>query len=88
MKTAHKCPKCGHGEILFMPRIADRDDRDNVRPLSLHVQHLDWKDVEMGALQAYVCRSCGYTELYTHNASALPVDKLPDAKVLVAGKKA
>jgi predicted nucleic-acid-binding Zn-ribbon protein len=88
MKTSHQCPKCGHGEILFVPKIADRDDRDVVRPLSLHVQHLDWKDVEMGALEAYVCRRCGFTELYTQSASALPVDKIPGAMVLEAGKKA
>jgi predicted nucleic-acid-binding Zn-ribbon protein len=87
MRTNHTCPKCGHGEILFMPQIADRDDRDQVRPLTLHVHHYDWKDVEMGALQAYVCRKCGYTELYTQNAGALPVDKIPGAKVLKAGKK-
>lgn len=70
-----------------MPRIADRDDGDHVRPLSLHVRHYDWKDVEMGTLQAYICRGCGFTELYTQNAGALPVDKLPEAQVLTAGKK-
>ncbi len=36
----------------------------------------------MGNLQAYVCRGCGYTELYTANARALPVDKIPGAKLL------
>ncbi len=88
MKTSHVCPKCRHGEILFLPRIADRDDRDEVRPLSLHVIHYDWKDVEMGNLQAYVCRACGYTELYTLGAASMPVDKIPGAQVLKAGKKA
>ena len=86
MRTAHVCPKCGHGEILFIPQVADRDDRDQVRPLSLHVLHYDWKDVEMGNLQAYVCRGCGYTELYAQNASALPLDKIPGAKLLKAKK--
>jgi predicted nucleic-acid-binding Zn-ribbon protein len=42
----------------------------------------------MGALEAYVCRRCGFTELYTQSASALPVDKIPGAMVLEAGKKA
>jgi len=87
MRTAHVCPKCGHGEVLFIPQVADRDDRDQVRPLALHVMHYDWKDVEMGTLQAYVCRGCGYTELYTQNAAALPVDKIPGAKLLKAKKK-
>jgi len=84
MRTSHVCPKCGNREVLFVPTVADRDDRDNVRPLSLHVRHYDWKDVEMGNLQAYVCRGCGYTELYTVNAGGLPVDQLPGAKLLKA----
>jgi predicted nucleic-acid-binding Zn-ribbon protein len=84
MRSSLTCPKCRHDEILFVPRIADRDDRDNVRPMVLHVTHLDWKDVEVGTLQAYVCRACGYTELYTENAGALPVDRIPGAKLLRA----
>jgi predicted nucleic-acid-binding Zn-ribbon protein len=84
MRTSHVCPKCGHREILFVPTIADRDDADVVRPLVLHVKHYDYKDVEMGALQAYVCRGCGYTELYTARADALPVDKIPGAQILRA----
>ena len=88
MKTATPCAKCGHEEILFIPQIADRDDKDNVRPLVVHVVHYDWKDdAEMGKIQAYVCRSCGYTELYTFDAKSLPVDKIPGAKLLRATKR-
>jgi predicted nucleic-acid-binding Zn-ribbon protein len=85
MRTAQTCPKCGHREILFVPSIADRDDRDTVRPLVLHVTHYDWKDdAEIGRIQAYVCRGCGYTELYTARAKELPVDKIPGATILRA----
>jgi len=48
------------------------------------VKHHDWKDEEIGKIQAYVCRACGYTELYTAHADALPVDKIPGAKLLRA----
>jgi hypothetical protein len=82
MRNTHVCPKCGHREIVFVPRVADRDDRDNVRPLVLHVEHYDWRDHEMGTLQAYVCHACGYTELYTTRADALPLDKIPGAQLL------
>ncbi len=84
MRTSHVCPKCNHGEVLFVPRLPDRDDRDTIRPMVLHVTHLDWKDIETGALQAYVCRGCGYTELYTAQASAIPVDAIPGATLLRA----
>ncbi len=84
MRSSHTCPKCGHGEILFVPRVADRDDHDKVRPLVLHVTHLDWKDIEVGALQAYVCRKCGFTELYTAGADSLVPERIPGAVVLRA----
>jgi predicted nucleic-acid-binding Zn-ribbon protein len=82
MRASHVCPKCHHREVLFVPHIADRDDRDNVKPLTLHVKHHDWKDDELGEIQAYVCRKCGYTELYTAKADTLPVAKMPGAKLL------
>lgn len=87
MRTSHTCPKCGNAEVLFFPKVADRDDRDNVRPLVLHVTHYDYKDDEIGVLQAYVCRGCGFTELYTQGASAIPADKVPGLQVLRAKKK-
>jgi predicted nucleic-acid-binding Zn-ribbon protein len=83
MNTRLICPKCGHNEILHVPQLADRDDKFVVRPLVVHVTHFDWKDdVEVGKLEAYVCRSCGFTELYTHGAKDLPVDKIPGARIL------
>jgi predicted nucleic-acid-binding Zn-ribbon protein len=85
MRTTHRCPKCQHGEVLFVPQIADRDDDDKVRPLVVHVVEYDWReDTEFGRLQAYVCRGCGYTELYTEKAGLLPVDKIPGAEILKA----
>ena len=86
MRTSHQCPKCGHGEVLFVPQVADRDDRDTVRPLALHVRHYDWKDDEIGKLEAYVCRSCGYTELYTVQAKSLTPEKVPGSRVLRKGE--
>jgi predicted nucleic-acid-binding Zn-ribbon protein len=85
MRTSHRCPKCNHGEVLFIPQLADRDDDDKIRPLVIHVVEYSWKDdSEFGRLQAYVCRGCGYTELHTERASALPIDKIPGAKILKA----
>ena len=83
MRATHACPKCKNQVVLFLPQIADRDDDDNVRPLSAHVVHYAWKDdVEVGKLQAYVCAECGYTELYTKEARQIPWEKIPGAKRL------
>src|ERR1700733_14402367 len=83
MRATPPCPKCSHKEVIFLPQIADRDDDDNVRPLSAHVVHFDWKDdVEVGRLQAYICRACGYTELYTNEVPLTPGQTVPGAKLL------
>jgi predicted nucleic-acid-binding Zn-ribbon protein len=87
MRETHRCPKCKHGEVLFVPQLADRDDRDIIRPLVLHVQEFDWKaDLEYGKLQAYVCRQCGFTELYTSDAASIPVNKLPAGSQVLKAK--
>ena len=87
MKNSRTCPKCNHQEILFLPQLADRDDDDNVRPLVFHVVHYDWKDdVEVGKIQAYVCRGCGYTELYASDVHKIEPDKIPGAKILTPKK--
>ena len=86
MKATHVCPKCRHAEVLFLPQLADRDDKDNVRPLVAHVVHFDWRDdMEVGKIQAYVCMDCGYTELYTNEVRKIPWQKIPNAKVLTPG---
>jgi hypothetical protein len=90
MRATHTCPKCQGLEILFFPQLADRDDRDQVRALALHIQEYDWKeDTEYGKLQAYVCRACGFTELYAIDAAAIPIDKkkVPGLKLLRGPKK-
>ncbi len=85
MHDKHRCPKCNHGEILFVPQIADRDDKERIRPLVVHVVEFDWRDdKEFGQIQAYVCTACGYTELYTKDAGSLKAEKIPGAKLLRA----
>jgi predicted nucleic-acid-binding Zn-ribbon protein len=87
MRETHRCPKCHHGEVLFVPQLADRDDRDIIRPLVLHVVEFDWKDdVEFGKIQAYVCRKCGFTELYTAEITSIPLDKVPAGWKLLKAK--
>lgn len=88
MKRTQVCPKCQNEEIVFVPQIADRDDRDVVRPLAIFVRHFDWKeDEELGHLQAYVCRACGFTEFYALKPEEIPSKKVPGVKVLKGKKK-
>ena len=86
MRSSHMCPKCACNEILFVPQLADRTgDGDQPRALAIHVIEFDWKeDSEIGHLQAYVCRSCGYTELYATEPASIPLDdrKVPGIRLL------
>jgi len=69
MKNGTSCPKC-HGErILHAPSIADRD-RHTVHPLALEVEGLFFHS-PVGELEAYVCASCGFTEIYVRDVKAL-----------------
>jgi predicted nucleic-acid-binding Zn-ribbon protein len=88
MRETHRCTKCKHGEILFVPQIADRDDKDKIRPLVLHVLEFDWRpEMEFGRLQAYVCRKCGFTELYTSEPAAIPLDRVPKGWKILKAKE-
>lgn len=83
MRKTSKCPKCQSDDVVHVPQIADRDDGDVVRPLMLHVKHSSYKDdTEIGRIEAYVCRSCGFTELYTAGAAQLPLERIPGSRVL------
>jgi predicted nucleic-acid-binding Zn-ribbon protein len=83
MRLTQTCPKCKSDDVVHIPQIADRDDGDVVRPLMLYVKHSSWKeDTEIGRVEAYVCRHCGFTELYTAGAAQLPLDRIPGSRVL------
>lgn len=87
VRTSHRCPKCNNDEVLFVPQLADRDDKLHIKPLMVHVVEFDWRhDMEFGQIQAYICRGCGFTELYTSGAEKLPVDKIPGARIYKAEK--
>jgi len=37
--------------------------------------------MEFGQIQAYICRACGFTELYTSGADKLQAAKIPGARI-------
>ena len=76
-----------------MPRILDRTGGSGTSPLALWVgvrrrdetgaEKLE-HDAPFGQLEAFVCRACGFTELYVADASRLKLEDLPGAVVLGA----
>jgi predicted nucleic-acid-binding Zn-ribbon protein len=73
------CPKCNHNHVLFVAEVADYSDA-GLWPLNIAIVRNHnaswWNSTKSaaGAVQAYVCRRCGFTELYTKDPESIPVD--------------
>jgi predicted nucleic-acid-binding Zn-ribbon protein len=96
MRTSHRCQKCDRSEIVYVPRILDRAGGET-HPLALWVgvrrrteggkEKLEY-DAPFGQLEAYVCRRCGFTELYVADVERLKLEDLPGATVLTSPDEA
>lgn len=85
MKNTHRCPKCNHDEILYIANVSDKYGDGQVDSTPMKVAHYR-KDAgkvfgfavttveRAGELQAGVCPSCGYTELYCRDPQNIVVD--------------
>jgi predicted nucleic-acid-binding Zn-ribbon protein len=81
MRDKLVCPRCGHNHILLISEIPDSTEC-GLDPNSLKIafvavpkKFLSSQTVERaGQLEAAVCRQCGYTELYTRDPQAIPID--------------
>lgn len=77
MKDGH-CPKCGSRDILADIEVRD-DGRTGSHPLRVVVEEPEparhaaiWvQGQSTGDLRAWICTSCGFTELYTGNLAEL-----------------
>ncbi|MCA9596499.1 MAG: hypothetical protein KC776_24455 [Myxococcales bacterium] len=82
MRTTHRCPKCDYRQVLHIPRLVDLvamplgSELPAVRELARVENPGKGKArvIRMGVLEAYVCASCGFTELYTQNPEHIVVD--------------
>jgi len=67
--------------MLFLPRLRDyqnstvaayvKDGGEGIGSLIIR-----------GQLQAYICRACGYTELWTESPQDIPVEEIEGARLL------
>ncbi len=73
-----RCPKCGSKDIMAGVEVRD-DGRSGSHPLRVVVEEPEpakhaaiWIQGQSTAdLQAWICASCGYTELYADGLAAL-----------------
>jgi predicted nucleic-acid-binding Zn-ribbon protein len=70
MKVTKRCVKCGSRRIFYSPCVMDRGD-GNVA-MCLAIAREDAISArEVGQFEVYVCRRCGFSELYVRDPKAL-----------------
>lgn len=70
MKATKRCVKCGSKRIYYSPCVMDRGS-GNVA-LCLAIGRADAISArEVGQFEVYVCRRCGYSELYVKDPKNL-----------------
>lgn len=71
MKATGKCPKCSCTDIIRRAKVIDRDDSSFTQDLQVAVDAnpdaIIFKGREKFVVQAWVCKKCGYIELYRKN---------------------
>lgn len=81
MRQTNRCPKCGHGEVLHVPEVVDSNSD---RMALAKDGGLFFPYALIGPFEAFVCRRCGYAELYVQNPGSISVDQIMGARVLTA----
>lgn len=74
----NQCPKCGSSKIMAKLDLIDHAAHGPV-PFAVNIEEPEppkhsfiWMaKSSSGAIRAWICGSCGYTELYTDNFEAL-----------------
>ena len=83
MRRTLICPKCEGDHILHLARIDQQVDPYGkieawrIARVPKPIQGFPLpggEPVVAGVVQAYICRACGFTEFYTRDPEAIPVD--------------
>ena len=91
MRESRRCPRCRHGEVLLLKRVAGElvymartpgHGAAAPAPASGAAATATWRRAT--PREAYICRACGYTEYYTLDLDSIPVDG--DLVVLLSGE--
>lgn len=70
VKATKRCVKCGSRRIFYSSAIMDRGSGNVAMPLA--IGRADAISAhEVGQFEVYVCRRCGYSEMYVKNPEEL-----------------
>jgi predicted nucleic-acid-binding Zn-ribbon protein len=78
MKRSHVCPKCGGQSLLHVQRAMNSHQYNAASVIRLALRGTAIAGavlgLEPGALDALVCRACGYMELYVREPETITAD--------------
>ncbi len=79
MKRSGQCPKCGSMEIIADAQALDRGDGNAKYELSVATfrkpDAVIFKQRQTSTVSAWVCKQCGYVELYADTPASLKSPK-------------
>lgn len=78
MRKTLRCPKCENRKIIHVPVVRD----NGYNRLMIEYRMGFFGDQEYGEFESYICRSCGYAELYVKGAKAIRVEDIDGATLL------
>lgn len=71
MKTSGKCPKCSGTALFHSACVMDRGEGNVAMCLTIMRKDVIHAE-EVGQFEVYVCRACGFAEMYVVDADQLP----------------
>ncbi len=74
MKKTSQCPKCGSKEIITKAKILDRTQYGYVQLTVMTEENPDaliFRGEKTSPVSPWICKSCGYTELYADHPDSL-----------------
>lgn len=74
MKTSGKCPKCASPALFHSACVMDRGEGNVAMCLAIMRRDVIHAE-EVGQFEVYVCRKCGFSELYVVDADQLPLER-------------
>ncbi len=82
MRSKLRCPKCECKQIMHVPVVRD----NGFNRLMVECRTSFFGDQEYGEYEAYICRACGYAELYVKGVQGIRIEQV-DGATLIDGEK-
>jgi len=87
------CPSCGHDEVIEAPlqQLVHYKSGDTISPIGVVWQEDQGFFADdatpRNGIQMYVCRSCGFTQLFTESPGTIPIGEAHKTRLIKSGSR-